>query len=691
MSHLQILNTDQINKYNYKFSLSALESSLRQTWGIGTPSFISHDYHRPYAWCKTLGIWIMPHQAALIGRMFFANNEEERVIINDLSYKFISQKIQDVAENEKQDLLSKINKEIISADAIIIQRECVSILDKNIAKRMFPEIFLGNETDKHSLISLKELKPIAPGVFEYKGLAIFAHRFFRRSLSQFNNLNTPFLEKIQSLISRDGLDLKIAIDPHALGLIESYKQPIELDYWWGPKFDNNLNDIPTGVSVYKSNEIEGAFSGVSQTEFWWHNQDDIQSLECEEVREMPSYGFSVERGEELYGCRYVHSMINNEGNAYHLDGAVRVYSEEQYINRLDVDIAKAGKNTEYYKLWRIDGSIDISLWKSLISDFYKDNHLIGEYFLGEKRAIDKEVKEVKEVKKNSLDYLAHDITEKDGIQAYFSYHELIQKEVVENENVFVCPVEFLNYGDGRWRYIDLHSLDFLKILRANTGLKLKLPQDTKYLAFKDNNVSLPLVIFKNGDDIKKYFQSVEMFISTLEKPESRIITLAIGVEYESILVKLSLIFRPQSFLKYIENHGMVLPSNLENVGEWIEDLQKSLNNIFKDTNTSFSENLFLSDIGQFQIYRKYIPDEMLKLTNPPSLRIHESEVEVVNLLKNKVMTAQPVYLIELIDCDECSNNYLTCECDVIMKTKRIKSSEFISLFWSRIRYYLVNK
>ncbi|EPU4319907.1 hypothetical protein ACVW6E_001862 [Escherichia coli] len=37
-SHLQILNTHQINKYNYRFSLSALESALKHAWDIGSPS-----------------------------------------------------------------------------------------------------------------------------------------------------------------------------------------------------------------------------------------------------------------------------------------------------------------------------------------------------------------------------------------------------------------------------------------------------------------------------------------------------------------------------------------------------------------------------------------------------------------------------------------------------------------------------
>ncbi|HCD8883589.1 TPA: hypothetical protein NED82_004128, partial [Enterobacter asburiae] len=120
-SYLQILNTDQINKYNYRFSLSALESALKQAWDIGTPSFISHDYHRPYAWCNTLGLWVMPHQAALLGNMHIPSNQEERELINILCSNFISKKIQEVSEKERECLLLKIDNNFISKDAIIVQ------------------------------------------------------------------------------------------------------------------------------------------------------------------------------------------------------------------------------------------------------------------------------------------------------------------------------------------------------------------------------------------------------------------------------------------------------------------------------------------------------------------------------------------------------------------------------------------
>jgi len=627
----------------------------------------------------------MPHQTALVGNIFIPNNQEEREFINKLCSEFIYKRMQDVSESEKENLLSRVDKDLISNNAVIVQRECVSVLDENIAKKMFPEIFKGSETDKHSLISLKDLNPIKPGIFEYKGLALFAHRFFRRSLSQFNNLNLPFLKRFQDLASSNELDLKIAIDPNSLGLIESYRAPIELDFWWGPRFNDDLNRIPLGVTLHKSSQREEFFSGISKTEFWWHKQNGIQSLECEEVRGKPSYGFSGERDEELYGCRYVHSMVNNEGKAYHLDGAIRVYSAEQFINRLDVDISKAGKNTEYYKLWRIDGPIDISLWKSLISDFYKDNHLIGEYFLGEVRdtQVSQDTQDTQDV---ALKYLQREFSDEDGIHLFLSYHHIIQKEVAENEDIFVCPVEFLNYGEGRWRFIDFHALDFLKILRASTGFKLKPPEDTKYFAFEDFNINFPLLICKNDnhiDSARKIFDGIKKFINSLSDIEDRVITLAIGVEYEEVLAKFSLIFRPQNFLRYMSNHEIIFPNDFHEIGEWVERIRNSLSITFKDAETNFSEDEYISSIGQFAVDRTYLPPDMISWGEEICLKINKSDVEIIDLIQSGKMTAAPVFSVDDVTCEGCQKNYVTCECNLVMKDKKMNSFEPVGMFWSR--------
>ena len=46
------------------------------------------------------------------------------------------------------------------------------------------------------------------------------------------------------------------------------------------------------------------------------------------------------------------------------------------IERLETDISKSGKKSNYQKLWRIDGEIEISVWKELLNDYFRDNRLV---------------------------------------------------------------------------------------------------------------------------------------------------------------------------------------------------------------------------------------------------------------------------------------------------------------------------
>jgi hypothetical protein len=66
-----------------------------------------------------------------------------------------------------------------------------------------------------------------------------------------------------------------------VGLAISYKGPIELEYWWGPKFNEDLSEINFGVTKHSADEDEQLFHGISATEFWWHKQNEIKTYECE--------------------------------------------------------------------------------------------------------------------------------------------------------------------------------------------------------------------------------------------------------------------------------------------------------------------------------------------------------------------------------------------------------------------------
>ena len=123
-----------------------------------------------------------------------------------------------------------------------------------------------------------------------------------------------------------------------------------------------------------------------------------ETFECEELCDKENVSFD-DGQTMLWGCRYVHSMINlSTGLPTHLDGAIRLYNDEQILERIDskTDISKCGKNSEYIKLWRIDNDFSVAMWKELISSFYRENALIGEYFGGVDEKFDQIRKESNE-------------------------------------------------------------------------------------------------------------------------------------------------------------------------------------------------------------------------------------------------------------------------------------------------------
>lgn len=255
--------------------------------------------------------------------------------------------------------------------------EAACLKEDGLAERAFGVIFA--RRDKDSLVPLKDLNAIAPGVFEQDGLLFFASSYLRRSLSRYNTLNDDLLGRLHALADNPALSVKVALDPDVVGLAETYRTPLEFAYWWGPKFNDDLHSIPPGITRHEADERHRMFSGVCRTEFWWHEQNDLKTLECEEILDIPSLGV----GKDVFGCRYVHSIVDPKTKEpMHLDGAIRLYDETKMVERLDKNMYEFGRHSVYTKLWRVDGPVPIPTWKEIITHYYRDNELVGEYLGG---------------------------------------------------------------------------------------------------------------------------------------------------------------------------------------------------------------------------------------------------------------------------------------------------------------------
>ena len=241
----------------------------------------------------------------------------------------------------------------------------------------YPE--LHDKLDDDGLLILDgDFRPSDVGI-GYKDHVIQYHQFLRRGYRA--NPNFSFLGRFVGyyLQTEPRNQFRVAIDFHRLMPKEALRHILEMDTWFGAIFDRSKLDEPnaTGLTVVKriKPSIFDTDNDLDRTEFYWSRRDEIKTLEVEELSG-ESYLF-----DSYYLNRYVHSERDiNERILRHFDGAVKVYLQDSYKNRLASQMPAEPRSFRKIKLFRIDGDIDIDEWIDLISFFYKGNEMIIEYF-----------------------------------------------------------------------------------------------------------------------------------------------------------------------------------------------------------------------------------------------------------------------------------------------------------------------
>ena len=282
----------------------------------------------------------------------------------------------------------------------------------------------------------------------------------------------------------------------------------------------------------------------------------------------------------LWGCRYVHSMLNpSTGLSTHLDGAIRIYDCEQILERIDAktDISKCGKESRYVKLWRIDNDFSVAMWKELISSFYRENALIGEYFGG----IDEKYEQIKKqnIEHNSVTVKPHDfehieLTKGDGIRFFVHYTSKFELEEdsdigIYNKEAFICQ-------DGtRKEILDADTITLLKYLRRK-GLSLRIPV-TSLIDFNDMIYNFPTLCCKNEQVADVVIAAINELCQTWENNEDdRLIAFAIMVNLENEAGQVSFVGHVGDFVQLFSWIPKV--SDMSFV-EWIDAVYQK-NNLF---------------------------------------------------------------------------------------------------------------
>jgi len=363
---------------------------------LGLPTNIQHDMHRLVGWSSTIGHLIDGSMVRVIGMIIEAESDSEKAKLEEVASRYWDRHHEHGTDAFKADLVQRVRPAELDDTTRHLRIEAFVAARTGIASELYPEFFdvSSEHVDKDGLVDyqflLRRAKMLQPGVFldEARQLLLFAHRFFRRSLSHRNKLNEYFLDSYVQAAAESTLQPRLRLDPDMVGHPSTHRGLVESEYWHGPKFTDDIEAIPSGVAVHSATERTRQYEGVDKTHIWWKPEESregdglsesFRTFEVEELIDNPSPGLPGER----YGCRYAHAEYSSSKAAItHFDGAIRAYPAEAYLERIEVNIDRAGKHSEYTKLFRFDGPMPVEQWKRLLSDYFRGNPLIPEYLGG---------------------------------------------------------------------------------------------------------------------------------------------------------------------------------------------------------------------------------------------------------------------------------------------------------------------
>lgn len=659
-----ILSSDEINRYGYKITIKALENMLDQNFEEGIPSAIQHDIHRPAGWTMPFGLYMEAGLTMLAGISLLPSSDEDNEYIHAAFNRGIYLRNEEECSKYKKDLENLLNN-YLSKDYECLSNICTSIVDIGLAKSVFPDIFQHEDKDKLIPLEvlLKKFEPLTGGLFKAKksDLILFIHPYFRRSLSRFNNFNSNFLDQFLRLKEiNEEVNLKIALDEDMVGYAPSFAPPIELAYWYGPKFNNDIVNIPKDITVHLSMDRDKFFYGLNRTEFRWKPYKNLRIFEAEELKDIkyPSLGIS----EDKFGCRYVHSQFDITNKTFnHFDGALKIYTLEKMRRRLNKNLNKSGKKSEYTKIFRIDGKLDIDEWKSLVSNYFKENSLVIEYFNG--KILEKETNvEKDDIRQKINPYFLNELK---GIKIAISYHKLDKN--YSNEKRAISVLDILTIDDEKYEVVESDVFELKKALQR-LGDDLEIPDSLKFIKFTDLYLNFPLITHGRINLPENLNKTIEAFKLITENIKlDKIISITLSWPTDKKELRLSILGHVKDISDFLNKFGIDMPildnkihSWLEQISEWIttkypnSQFIEPLNEIFKFSGILLIKRLQLSPQILNDSYYSYEFGEY------PKLNFEKLNENLIDDIKSQRIQTATSFILNKSTCSVCNEDYRTC-------------------------------
>lgn len=246
---------------------------------------------------------------------------------------------------------------------------------------------LGITINKDGLVNLSDTRLLLKkqGIVFNEVDLIYPHQFFRRYYSS-NFVGMPaLLSKSKS----NGLDVSLRIDPLRRTEAKNYLEVMELDHWHGPPFSDEIliNTHVNTRTVHVSRGVDDLNYDPRYTVFRTKMMDkNIREFMIEEYcpTELIGGRKSPGVGDKYVIQKFAHVCFDQGSNLFtHLDGAVRIFEISEYrefFSKIETGNDVDEKIGARHKMFLVEGEFDRSLAEDLLTEWFRYNSHIQEYF-----------------------------------------------------------------------------------------------------------------------------------------------------------------------------------------------------------------------------------------------------------------------------------------------------------------------
>lgn len=254
------------------------------------------------------------------------------------------------------------------------------------------------KTERDGLLSFNEIANRLPpslhceGCFAGPDFILMAHPCYRRGMHPVNNWAPRFIDLFWQF-DGPGIEKFIALDEDRVRINVNGLGYFEADTWYGAPFDEGIGNIKPGIAKLRppldleSRHVSLFFTDLYCLDIEWSESDGIKSFQA---LEMKAENIQIRVGKQHYfPARYLHAEFDLSANCFrHFDGAIQLFTEDEYFQRRDSDFNMTIKNPAHIKarsskVFKINGPLKTKNWVEFCCHFYTANPLTFEYFSGQ--------------------------------------------------------------------------------------------------------------------------------------------------------------------------------------------------------------------------------------------------------------------------------------------------------------------